>query len=111
MWRGAGFYRERYGLFLGSGITLDQLYTTSSYVAHDLTGIDLTGNDLIGANFTGQNLANAYLIHTTLTDADFTNAEVRVDILSPIPLPRHSSIRRPVTRPTIYPVFAYTAAA
>ena len=62
---------------VGTGITLDQLYSTKSYLAHDLTGIDFRGNNLAGGNFAGHNLANTNFNAATLTDADFTGAEVR----------------------------------
>ena len=41
------------------GITTAQLYSTASYLAHDLTGIGLGGNNLAGVNLAGQNLTNA----------------------------------------------------
>jgi uncharacterized protein YjbI with pentapeptide repeats len=65
------------------GFTAEQLYSTASYQARDLTGIFLgwplphLSNDLSGWNFAGQNLTNAYFSTTTLTNTDFTNAEVR----------------------------------
>ena len=43
----------------GTGITFEQLYSTASYQAHDLSGIDLIANNLAGGNFAGQNLTNA----------------------------------------------------
>jgi uncharacterized protein YjbI with pentapeptide repeats len=43
----------------GSGITLDQIYSTASYREHDLSGIGLANNSFSGANFIDQNLANA----------------------------------------------------
>jgi uncharacterized protein YjbI with pentapeptide repeats len=64
------------GAFLGS-VTLAQLYSTSSYQAHDLSGISLGYNNLAGANFVGQNLTNADLGYATLTGADFTDAKIR----------------------------------
>jgi uncharacterized protein YjbI with pentapeptide repeats len=62
--------------FVGSGITPEQLYTTASYQARDLTGINFIGNDLAGANFARQNLTNTRFYHATLTDADFTDANL-----------------------------------
>jgi Pentapeptide repeats (8 copies) len=75
----------------GTGITLDQLYSTASYKEHDLSGVGLGGSELAGANFVGQNLTNSqfanhfgvqpehgwYPTYATLTDADFTGADVR----------------------------------
>jgi uncharacterized protein YjbI with pentapeptide repeats len=74
---------------IGTGITLDQLYSTKSYLAHDLTGINFGGNNLARGNFAGHDLANANFNAATLTDADFTDAEVRgaifaVDIDTPL---------------------------
>jgi uncharacterized protein YjbI with pentapeptide repeats len=74
---GASFGREfRPVTFIGTGITLAQLYSTASYQAHDLIGIDFTGNDLAGANFSGQNLTNALFFDAWLTDADFRDANL-----------------------------------
>jgi uncharacterized protein YjbI with pentapeptide repeats len=61
----------------GTGLTLEQLYSTASYKSHDLSGIGLLYNDLTGGNFSGQNLTNARFYGATLTAADFTGAEVR----------------------------------
>src|SRR5262249_33928563 len=60
----------------GPGITIDQLYSTSSYQAHDLSGIGLVYNDLPGANFSGQNLTNANFSEAALTGADFREANL-----------------------------------
>jgi uncharacterized protein YjbI with pentapeptide repeats len=97
--RGANFIKSYYtwNPFYGTGITLDQLYSTASYQAHDLNGIVLSGYELSGANFAGQNLTsasfggarlsgsnfcqanltNASFNLATLTNADFTGAMVR----------------------------------
>jgi uncharacterized protein YjbI with pentapeptide repeats len=48
--RGTNFER---GSDVG-GITPAQLYSTASYVAHDLTGIGLDGNSLTAVNLVGQ---------------------------------------------------------
>jgi uncharacterized protein YjbI with pentapeptide repeats len=69
--RGADFSKND-----GTGISLAQLYSTSSYQAHDLTGIGLFGNDLSGWNFAGQNLTNANFSGATLTEADFRKANL-----------------------------------
>jgi uncharacterized protein YjbI with pentapeptide repeats len=61
----------------GSGITPAQLYSTSSYQAHDLSGTSFFLNDLSVGNFAGQNVTNASFVGATLTDADFTGAEIR----------------------------------
>ncbi len=60
--------------FRGSGITLAQLYSTTSYQAHSLTGINLDGHNMIGGNFAGQDLTNASFGSATLTDANFRDA-------------------------------------
>jgi uncharacterized protein YjbI with pentapeptide repeats len=70
--RGASFYDTT-----SRGFTPEQLYSTASYRAHDLTGIGFWYNDLSGWNFAGQNLTDASFHGDTLTDADFTGAEVR----------------------------------
>jgi uncharacterized protein YjbI with pentapeptide repeats len=69
-----GAVLENVGFF---GFTADQLYSTASYQAHDLTGIVLAQNQLTGWNFAGQNLTNADFSLSTFTGADFTGAEVR----------------------------------
>jgi uncharacterized protein YjbI with pentapeptide repeats len=66
------------GINLGfTGITLHQLYSTSSYHSHDLSGINFAYNDLAGGNFAGQNLTNTEFNGATLTGADFNGADVR----------------------------------
>jgi uncharacterized protein YjbI with pentapeptide repeats len=61
----------------GTGIALEQLYSTASYKAGDLSGISLQSNNLSGANFAGQNLANADFSYASLTGADFSGALIR----------------------------------
>jgi uncharacterized protein YjbI with pentapeptide repeats len=76
--RGASFSLGFDGAYIGSGLTLAQLYSTASYQAHDLSGIGLGGNfQLAGGNFAGQNLTNANFGAAALANADLTNAEVR----------------------------------
>ena len=70
--RGANFI----AIYVGSGITLAQLYSTASYQAHDLTGIGLGGNNLAGANLAGQNLTNANFVSATLTNANLSQANL-----------------------------------
>jgi uncharacterized protein YjbI with pentapeptide repeats len=60
----------------GSGISLDQLYSTASYQAHDLSGIALAMNDLMGGNFSGQNLFGADFDRANLTNANFRRANL-----------------------------------
>jgi uncharacterized protein YjbI with pentapeptide repeats len=76
---GGGSVNSLYGCCsptYGTGITLAQLYSTTSYQDHDLSGISLAYNNLTGGNFAGQNLSNAFLGHATLTDADFSQANL-----------------------------------
>lgn len=72
----ATIYYSFNGPYVGAGITLAQLYSTSSYQAHDLSEINLYGNKLAGANFVGQNLTDADLRYATLTNADFRDANL-----------------------------------
>jgi uncharacterized protein YjbI with pentapeptide repeats len=66
----------------GTGITLEQFYSTASYQAHDLSGIDLSGHNLTSANFSGQILRNANFGArgssgpATLTGANLTGADL-----------------------------------
>jgi uncharacterized protein YjbI with pentapeptide repeats len=78
--RGANFgvvHRGQGGVWLGSGITRPQLYSTASYQAKDLHGVHLDNNVLDGADFAGHNLTSADFTGTWLNDADFTGAEIR----------------------------------
>jgi uncharacterized protein YjbI with pentapeptide repeats len=72
--RGASFTRDD---SYATGLTPEQLYSTASYQAHDLTGVGLAGNNLAGLNLAGQNLTNANFADATLTGTDFTGAIVR----------------------------------
>lgn len=65
-----------------NGFTAEQLYSTGSYQAGDLTGIFLYQNDLSGWNFSGQDLTNAsfgipLFFSATLTGADLSGATIR----------------------------------
>ena len=66
------FFTVGYG-----GITPAQLYGTTTYQAHDLTGIHLEGNDLTNADLRGQNLTRADFKYAKLTDANLSGAEIR----------------------------------
>ncbi len=59
-----------------SDITTKQLYRTASYKEKNLKGVTFSAY-LDGADFTGQNLMNANFVSLTLTDADFTKADLR----------------------------------
>jgi uncharacterized protein YjbI with pentapeptide repeats len=65
-----------------TNITAQQLYSTASYQAKDLTGIGLGSNNLTGGNFAGQNLTKANFTNANLTNAylggaEFTDAIVK----------------------------------
>jgi uncharacterized protein YjbI with pentapeptide repeats len=107
--RGALFHKYRVEFAdTGTGLTLTQLYSTASYLAHDLSGIGLAGSALAGGNFAGQNLSGASFTapHRVVTDltganlsaanltnvafgaadltgADFTGADARGALLNP----------------------------
>jgi uncharacterized protein YjbI with pentapeptide repeats len=59
-----------------SGITAAQFYSTSSYQAHDLSGIALVGINLTGGNLAGQNLTGADLHAATLSFANLSQANL-----------------------------------
>jgi uncharacterized protein YjbI with pentapeptide repeats len=59
-----------------SGITKEQLYSTASYKAKDLSGIAFMGNDLTGWNLAEQNLTGAHFYSTTLTGANLASANL-----------------------------------
>ena len=63
------------------GFTADQLYSTASYQAHDLTGIQFStiyagSVDLAGWNLVGQNLTGAFFWGARLTDANLSQANL-----------------------------------
>jgi len=67
-----------------TGLTEDQLYSTASYKAKDLTGITLAADHLfIGPNnlsrwgFAGQRLVNASFWSSDVRGADFSGADLR----------------------------------
>jgi uncharacterized protein YjbI with pentapeptide repeats len=59
-----------------TGLTATQLYSTSSYARHDLSGIRIEQYDLSGWNFSHQDLSGAVL-RSNLTAANFNGAIVR----------------------------------
>ena len=65
-----------FGYTTSRGFTKEQLYSTASWKAKDLTGIGLAGNDLSGWNLAGQNLTAAHLGSATLTGANLADAVV-----------------------------------
>jgi uncharacterized protein YjbI with pentapeptide repeats len=72
--RNANFNRQYPYLGYGGGLNLPQLYSTASYLAHDLNGVALAGNDFTGASLAGQNLANATFHGATMANADLSGA-------------------------------------
>lgn len=58
------------------GFTKEQLYSTASFQAKNLSGIGLAGNNLEGWDFQGQNLTGARFVHATLTNVNLTGAVV-----------------------------------
>ena len=61
-----------------SDIRTNQLYSTASYKEKNLKGVTFSDYKYLdGADFTGQNLMNANFVSLTLTDADFTKADLR----------------------------------
>jgi len=73
---GAVVTRAYFGGTTDSGFTPEQLYSTASYRAGDLSGIGLNGNDLSKWSFAEQNLRDASFYKATLTDTDFSKAVV-----------------------------------
>jgi uncharacterized protein YjbI with pentapeptide repeats len=61
---------------LGTGISLEQIYSTASYQFRDLSGIALSYNNLVGGNFANQNLADAQFFLAALAGADFGDANL-----------------------------------
>ncbi len=59
-----------------ANLTTAQLYSTASYVAHDLTGIGLPLGNYAGINLAGQNLTNAYFGRATLSGANLSQANL-----------------------------------
>ena len=55
----------------GPGISAAQLYSTKSYLEHDLTSIGLDGMDFHGGKFSAQNLSGASLFNDDFRGADF----------------------------------------
>ena len=82
--RGASFlkgYRDDFSVGTRGGITLEQLYSTVSYRAHELGAVNLGGNLLVGGAFIGQILVNANFssgeLTTLLSGANFSGADAR----------------------------------
>jgi len=75
--RGANF--EGATNYLGSrrnGFIAEQLYSTASYQARDLTGIRLASASLAGWNFAGVKLTNARFSRASLRGTDFSYADL-----------------------------------
>jgi uncharacterized protein YjbI with pentapeptide repeats len=78
------------------GFTKEQLYSTASYQAKDLSGIGFDNSDLSGWDLSGQNLTRAFFSVSNLSNANLTGADTRDGSLS-IP------ISGAVSRNTILP--------
>jgi uncharacterized protein YjbI with pentapeptide repeats len=61
---------------IGTGISVAQLTSTASYLAHELASVDFSGNNLSGANLSGQNLAGASFLGTNLESAILSSAAI-----------------------------------
>jgi uncharacterized protein YjbI with pentapeptide repeats len=69
---------------IGTGISVEQLQSTASYLAGDLSGVNLAGNELAGVNLAGQNLANADFYGSRFyysAAANLANANLRQSVL------------------------------
>ena len=64
-------------IFKLHGLTQEQLKSTASYKAKDLSGITFDGYDLSGWDFHGQKLTNVDFLSTKVNNADFTDADIR----------------------------------
>jgi uncharacterized protein YjbI with pentapeptide repeats len=99
-----------FGYTTFSGFTKEQLYSTASWKAKDLTGIVLRGNNLSGWNLAGQNLTSAYLDSATLTGANLISANLTSATLTSADLTladlrkaQGASLGAAITRNTILP--------
>jgi uncharacterized protein YjbI with pentapeptide repeats len=68
-------------MFLGSQISTGQLYTTTSYLAHDLHNVYFEGNptaqyNLRNCDFVNQNLRNAGFYYSDLSGAAFSGSQI-----------------------------------
>jgi uncharacterized protein YjbI with pentapeptide repeats len=70
---------------IGTGITVEQLYSTRSYRLGDLTEIDFGGNNLAGVHLVGKILSNASFsgdwFYSSSPGANLTNANLSQAIL------------------------------
>ncbi|MGD9634150.1 MAG: pentapeptide repeat-containing protein [Pirellulales bacterium] len=75
---GAQFSRYRSDVLglAGTGISLEQIYSTTSYGKRDLHGIGLSFHDLVGGYFSGQGLHQANLTYTNLSNAELSQANL-----------------------------------
>ncbi len=75
--RGANLAAQLYpGSGAGTGISVAQLASTSSYQAHDLTGVGLAYCGLDGIDLSNQNLTTASLLGCSLKNALLTQAKL-----------------------------------
>lgn len=68
--------RTMLGTTTPRGFKAEQLYSTASYQARDLTGINLSFNNLTAWLFNSQNLNSASFDGSNLTSANFTGASL-----------------------------------
>jgi uncharacterized protein YjbI with pentapeptide repeats len=73
---GASFYRDVQLISFGTGITLEQLYSTASYKARDLRQVNFTSNLLPDAQLQNQNLQQAFLNKADFVNANFERANL-----------------------------------
>lgn len=64
------------GMNNATGFTFQQLASTLSYQAGDLSGIGLSRQDMAGWDLSGQNLTNAYMSYGNLTGTDLSDANL-----------------------------------
>ena len=76
MVNGADFGYTTDGGPYGAGFEKEQLYSTASYQAKNLTGLYLENNDLTGWDLHAQNLRNAAFHFSNLTKTNFEGATV-----------------------------------
>ena len=66
----------REAVFLQSGLTSGQLYSTASYKSGDLAGVKFISGDFSGFNFAGMNLRRVAFSGSELTNVDFSGADL-----------------------------------
>jgi uncharacterized protein YjbI with pentapeptide repeats len=100
--RGQDITGANFGYTTHQGFTKEQLYSTASYQAKNLTGIGLTDNDLTGWDLSGQDLTHGNLNWSTLSGVDMTGA-----IVTGVGL--NDTTSRGFTREQLYSTASYQA--